>query len=344
MKKPSGNPKFETPRRPGGGNSKSEIRNSKQMLMLPTEEDPKRTCRRASAFGSFGFGIWDLLRIWCFGFRISTPRVLALVLVLSPVAFGQMTSTLSPPTMPPLVPTNPTVPSPAQVPTISDLMTILEKATAQQPQGKDWSTPVKLVIIFAGLALLPSLLVMMTSFTRIVIVLAFVRRALTTQSIPPTIAVIGLALFLTLYTMAPTYAQVNTQAIQPYLADQINLSTAVQKAGGCVKEFMLRQSRRNDLALFVQMAKTPAPSSPMDVGMHIVVPAFIISEFRTAFEIGCLLFIPFLLIDLVIASVLLSAGMVMLPPAMISLPFKLILFILVDGWGLLAKSLSLGFR
>ena len=274
-----------------------------------------------------------------FGFQVSI-----LVFVLSPATSGQITPTLSPPIMPPLAPANQTVPTPINVPTINDLMTVLEKATAQQPQGKDWSTPVKLVIIFAGLALLPSLLVMMTSFTRIVIVLAFVRRALTTQSIPPTIAVIGLALFLTLYTMAPTYAQVNARAIQPYLADQINLSTAVQKAGGCVKEFMLRQSRRNDLALFVQMAKVPAPSSPMDIGMHIVVPAFIISEFRTAFEIGCLLFIPFLLIDMVIASVLLSAGMVMLPPAMISLPFKLILFILVDGWGLLAKSLSLGFR
>ncbi|OHB63328.1 MAG: flagellar biosynthetic protein FliP [Planctomycetes bacterium RBG_13_62_9] len=223
-------------------------------------------------------------------------------------------------------------------------MSVLEKATSQQPEGKDWSTPVKLVIVFAALALLPSLLVMMTSFTRIVIVLAFVRRALTTQSIPPTIAIVGLALFLTLYTMAPTYTRVNTEAIRPYLADQVTLGVAAQKASTCVKEFMLRQSRKSDLALFVQMARVPAPANPMDIGMHIVVPAFIISEFRTAFEIGCLLFIPFLLIDMVIASVLLSAGMIMLPPVMISLPFKLILFILVDGWGLLAKSLSLGFR
>lgn len=271
-------------------------------------------------------------------------RVSVLVFLFAQTAFGQITPAIAPPMTPSPTATSQAVPTPMTVPTISDLMTILEKATAEQPQGKDWSTPVKLVIIFAGLALLPSLLVMMTLFTRIVIVLAFVRLALTTQTIPPTIAVMGLALFLTLYTMAPTYAQVNARAIQPYLADQINLSTAVQKAGGCVKEFMLRQSRRNDLALFVQMAKTPAPSSPADIGMHIVVPAFIISEFRTAFEIGCLLFIPFLLIDMVIASVLLSAGMVMLPPAMISLPFKLVLFILVDGWGLLAKSLSLGFR
>jgi len=230
------------------------------------------------------------------------------------------------------------------VPSISDLMTVIDKATANEAKGKDWSTPVKLVIIFTGLAILPSLLVMMTSFTRIVIVLAFVRRALTTQTIPPTIAVIGLALFLTLYTMSPTFSKINEVSIQPYLADEMDFQTAGGKASECIKEFMLRQSREADLALFVQMAKIEAPSSPMDIGLHIVIPAFIISEFRTAFEIGCLLFIPFLLVDIVIASVLLSAGMMLLPPMMISLPFKLILFILVDGWGLLARSLSLGFR
>ena len=230
------------------------------------------------------------------------------------------------------------------VPSISDLMTVIDKATTSEGEEKNWSTPVKLVIIFSILAILPSLLVMMTSFTRIVIVLAFVRRALTTQTIPPTIAIIGLALFLTLYTMAPTFAKVNTNAIQPYIADQIDLKTAATKGSYCIKEFMLRQSRESDLALFVQMARIEPPASPMDIGMHIVIPAFIISEFRTAFEIGCLLFIPFLLIDMVIASVLLSAGMMMLPPMMISLPFKLILFILVDGWGLLAKNLTLGFR
>lgn len=233
---------------------------------------------------------------------------------------------------------------PQTMPSISELMTIVDKATAEQGKTKDWSTPVKLVIIFTGLAILPSLLVMMTSFTRIVIVLAFVRRALTTQTIPPNIAIMGLALFLTLFTMAPTLGKINVEAIQPYLADQINFQTATDKAGGCLKEFMLRQSRQADLALFVQMAKIEPPQSPADIGLHIVIPAFVISEFRTAFEMGCLLFIPFLLIDMVIAGVLLSAGMMMLPPVMISLPLKLILFILVDGWGLLAKSLSLSFR
>lgn len=232
------------------------------------------------------------------------------------------------------------------VPSIDDLLTVVDKATTT-PDGaatKDWSTPVKLVVIFSGLAILPSLLIMMTSFTRIVIVLSFVRRALGTQTIPPTIAIIGLGLFLTLYTMAPTFTRINETSIQPYLADEIEFETATGNASGAIKEFMIRQCRESDLALFVQMAKIELPGSPKELGLHIVIPAFIISEFRTAFEIGCLLLIPFLVVDLVIASVLLSAGMMMLPPVMISLPFKLILFILVDGWGLLAKSLSLGFN
>ncbi|MHC4531730.1 MAG: flagellar type III secretion system pore protein FliP [Planctomycetota bacterium] len=236
-------------------------------------------------------------------------------------------------------------PTTTSLPSISDLATVIDKTTTNEnAEGEDWSTPVKLVIIFSGLAILPSLLVMMTSFTRIVIVLSFVRRALSTQTIPPTIAIIGLALFLTLYTMAPTFSRINETSVQPYLADEINFETAGSRAGDSIKEFMLRQCRESDLALFVQMAEIEPPASPKEIGLHIVIPAFIISEFRTAFEIGCLLFIPFLVVDLVIASVLLSAGMMMLPPVMISLPFKLILFILVDGWGLLARSLSLGFQ
>jgi len=269
------------------------------------------------------------------------------VVILMPggLSFGQGVNGIEPPEMPKFPNDTSDVEIPtAGVPSIGDLMTIIDKATADGTEGRDFSTPVKLVIIFTGLAILPSLLVMMTSFTRIVIVLAFIRRALTTQSIPPTVAIIGLALFLTLYTMAPTFSKINTDAIQPYIADEINFQTAGTRAGDCFKEFMLRQCREADLTLFVQMAKIPPPTSPMEIDLHVVIPAFIISEFRTAFEMGCLLFIPFLLIDMVIASVLLSAGMMMLPPVMISLPFKLMLFILVDGWGLLAKSLSLGFK
>jgi flagellar biosynthetic protein FliP len=265
------------------------------------------------------------------------------IAILTSTGFAKSAATLQPET--PQVTAGPTAKIPSQaVPSISELMTIVDKATAEQGKSKDWSTPLKLVIIFTGLAILPSLLVMMTSFTRIVIVLAFVRRALTTQTIPPNIAIMGLALFLTLYTMAPTLAQINVDAVQPYLADKINFQTAADKAGGCIKEFMLRQSRQADLALFVQMARIERPNTPQELGLHIVIPAFVISEFRTAFEMGCLLFIPFLLLDMVIAGVLLSAGMMMLPPVMISLPLKLMLFILVDGWGLLAKSLSLSFR
>jgi flagellar biosynthetic protein FliP len=277
---------------------------------------------------------------------LSRSRMLFLAfVVLTPAgfSFGQDANVV--PVQPGLPGNTTTTSAPANgIPSITDLVTIIDKATTDETKGKDWSTPVKLVVIFTGLAILPSLLVMMTSFTRIAIVLSFIRRALTTQSIPPTIAMMGLALFLTLYTMAPTFTKANTNAIQPYLANEIDFQTAGTRAGDCIKEFMLRQCREADLALFVRMARIEPSTSLMDIDLHIVIPAFIISEFRTAFEIGCLLFIPFLLMDIVIASVLLSAGMMLLPPMMISLPLKLVLFILVDGWGLLAESLSLSFR
>jgi len=231
------------------------------------------------------------------------------------------------------------------LPQVQDIIKMIDKAsTDQQEKTAEWSTPVKLVLIFTLLAALPSLMAMMTSFTRIVIVLGFVRRALGTQNIPPNIAVIGLALFLTLYTMAPTFTKINSQALQPYLAGQIDMEQTSQLASSTIKEFMLRQTRQADLILFINIAHVQPPANPTELGLHIVTPAFVISEFRTAFEIGCLMFIPFLLLDLVIASVLLSAGMMMLPPVMISLPFKLILFILVDGWGILAQGLSLSFK
>jgi flagellar biosynthetic protein FliP len=277
---------------------------------------------------------------------LSRSQMLFLVfIVLTPAGFSFGQDANVTPVQPGLPGNTSTTSAPANgIPSITDLMTVIDKATSNETKGKDWSTPVKLVIIFSGLAILPSLMMMMTSFTRIAIVLSFIRRALTTQNIPPTIAMMGLALFLTLYTMAPTFTKANTNAIQPYLANEIDFQTAGTRAGDCIKEFMLRQCREADLALFVRMARIEPPTSLMGIDLHIVVPAFIISEFRTAFEIGCLLFIPFLLMDIVIASVLLSAGMMMLPPMMISLPLKLILFILVDGWGLLAESLSLSFR
>lgn len=232
------------------------------------------------------------------------------------------------------------------MPTIPDFLNVIDKVTTDPSEEKPiaWATPVKLVVIFTLLAIIPSLLAMTTSFTRIVIVLSFVRRALSTQSIPPNMAIMGLAIFLTLYSMAPTFQKINNEGIQPYIADEIDFNTATSRASDIIKGFMIRQTRQSDLKVFVKMAKVQVPNTPMELPLHIVIPSFIISEFRTAFEIGCLMFIPFLLLDLVIASILLSAGMMMLPPVMISLPFKLILFILIDGWGILAQSLSMSFK
>jgi len=236
-------------------------------------------------------------------------------------------------------------PAGGSLPTVGQMLDAVDKATAPSGDGQvnDWSAPIKLAIVFAGLAILPSLLVMMTSFTRIVIVLAFIRRALTTQTIPPTIAIIGLALFLTIFTMSPTLGQINEQAVQPYLQEQITFAEALDRGNQVLKTFMLRQTREADLALFMDMADIERPESPSNIPTHVAIPSFAISEFRTAFEMGCLLFIPFLLVDLVVAGILLSAGMMMLPPAIISLPFKIILFVLVDGWQLLAKSLVSSF-
>ena len=220
------------------------------------------------------------------------------------------------------------------------MLDAVEKASSSTGGGsKDWSAPVKLAAVFFALALLPSVLVMMTSFTRIVIVLSFARRALSTQAIPPNVAIIGLALFLTLFTMSGTFSRINTEALEPYLRDEISFPDACGKGNELLKTFMLAQTRKSDLDLFVNMAGMEPPTSAAALPAHVAIPSFAISEFRRAFEMGCLLFIPFLLIDLVIASILLSAGMMMLPPAMISLPFKLILFVLVDGWRMLAQSL-----
>jgi len=231
------------------------------------------------------------------------------------------------------------------LPKMGEVLDAIDQASAPAPdgKGKDWSGPVKLAVVFIGLALLPSVLVMMTSFTRIIIVLSFVRRALTTQNIPPTVALIGLALFLTIFTMTPTLGRINEQALKPYNAQQINFSEAVTRANNLLKEFMLRQTRPADLELFVSLAGIQSPSTVEAVPMHVAIPSFAVSEFRTAFRMGCLLFIPFLLIDLVVAGILLSTGMMMLPPVIVSLPFKIILFILVDGWSLLAKALVKSF-
>ena len=208
----------------------------------------------------------------------------------------------------------------------------------------DVAVTLQILLLLTVLSLVPAIVVMMTSFTRIVIVFSFLRHGLGTQQSPPTQVVIGLALFLTIFIMAPVGRQINDDALQPYLRGDISQNEAYKKAAEPVRQFMMKQTREKDLALFVNLANMGKPESSADLPIHIIIPAFIVSEFRIAFQIGFLLYIPLLVLDMVIASVLLSMGMMMLPPMMISLPFKLILFVLVDGWYLIVGSLAAGFK
>jgi flagellar biosynthetic protein FliP len=203
---------------------------------------------------------------------------------------------------------------------------------------------VKLLVLLTLLSMAPAFLIMMTSFTRIVIVLSLLRTALGVPAAPANQIIVGLTLFLTIFIMAPTYKQVNEQAVQPYLRNEISQQEAQVIGARPLSDFMLRQTREKDLALFINLAKIEQPNTPEDVPIHVVIPSFVISELKTAFEIGFLLFIPFLIIDMVVASILMSMGMFMLPPVMIALPFKLLLFVMVDGWYLVVKSLVESFR
>ena len=210
-------------------------------------------------------------------------------------------------------------------------------------QGKA-ATVVQLLLILTVLSLAPALLMMVTSFTRIIIVLSLVRNALGVQQMPSNQIIIGLALFLTFFIMAPVWQQVNEEALKPYYEDRINGEEALALASTPVKNFMLKQTREKDLALFVKLSKEKRPEKPMDITLPVLIPAFVISELKTAFQIGFLIFLPFFIIDIVVASILLSMGMMMLPPIMISLPFKLLLFVLVDGWYLIVESLVRSFK
>ncbi|MBS4009008.1 MAG: flagellar type III secretion system pore protein FliP [Clostridium sp.] len=213
----------------------------------------------------------------------------------------------------------------------------LELGTATEPEQVVGS--LQLLLLLTVLTLVPAILALMTSFTRTVIVLSFVRNALGTQQIPPNQVLIGLALFLTFFIMAPVYQEVNTTAIQPYLADEIDFNQALTTAMLPMREFMFRHTREKDLALFINIANEERPRSRDDVALHVLIPAFVISELKTAFQMGFMIFIPFLVIDMVVASALMSMGMFMLPPVMVSLPFKLLLFVMVDGWHLVVQSL-----
>jgi flagellar biosynthetic protein FliP len=208
----------------------------------------------------------------------------------------------------------------------------------------DVAVTLQILFLMTVLSLAPAILIMTTAFTRIVVVLHFLRQALGTQQVPPSQVLIGLAMFLTFFVMAPTWNRVNQDAIQPYMKNTISLQQAYDRGIVPVREFMLRQTREEDLALFVKLANVDKPETRADVPIHALIPAFAISELRIGFEIGFLLFIPFLVIDMVISSILLSMGMMMLPPVLISLPFKILLFILVDGWHLVIRSLLESFR
>jgi flagellar biosynthetic protein FliP len=207
------------------------------------------------------------------------------------------------------------------------------------PNGGVTERALQLVALVTVLALAPSILIMVTSFTRIVVVLSLLRSAIGTQTAPPNGVIVSLALFLTAFVMAPTLRESYRLGVEPLVAGQIQPAQGFERASGPVKGFMLHHVREKDLSLFIDMSKEAKPERAEDVGLHVLVPAFMISELRRAFEIGFLLFVPFLIIDLVVASILMSVGMMMLPPVTVALPFKLIFFVLVDGWTLVAGSL-----
>jgi flagellar biosynthesis protein FliP len=208
----------------------------------------------------------------------------------------------------------------------------------------DPGTSLSILAIFTLITLAPSLLIMMTGFTRILIVMSFLRNALGTQSMPPNQVLVGFSLFLTLFVMAPTFNTINRNALQPYLNKKITVTQALDRAEKPIKGFMLKQTRTSDLALFVKLSHDKTPHTRDQIKLTTLIPAFMISELKTAFEIGFLIYIPFLIIDLVVSSTLMSMGMMMLPPALISLPFKILLFVLVDGWALITQSVVAGFH
>ncbi|MDR7000958.1 flagellar type III secretion system pore protein FliP [Neobacillus niacini] len=208
----------------------------------------------------------------------------------------------------------------------------------------DVSNTVKIILLITVLSIAPAILVLMTCFTRIIVVLGFVRNALGTQQIPPNQVLVGLALFMTFFIMGPTFSQMNHQALQPFMAGKMTQQEAFNKASIPLKEFMSKQTREKDLELFLDYGNMKMPKKVEDIPLRALVPAYAISELKSAFQMGFMIFIPFLVIDMIVSSVLMSMGMMMLPPVMISLPFKILLFILVDGWHLIVKSLLMSFQ
>ena len=218
----------------------------------------------------------------------------------------------------------------------------IDVGTANKPQ--DVASTLQLMAALTVLTIAPSILIMTTAFVRIVVVLSFLRQAMSTQTAPPNMVIISLAMFLTFYIMAPYWSQANENGLQPYLAGKITQEQALENAVEPMREFMFKQTREADLALFVNLSDAPRPESQDDVSTFTLIPAFVISELKTAFQIGFMIYVPFIVIDMIVASTLMSMGMMMLPPVMISLPFKILLFVMVDGWHLLIKSLIVSFK
>lgn len=214
---------------------------------------------------------------------------------------------------------------------------------AQGAGGTSYSVPIQTLLFFTALSFLPAVLLLMTGFTRIVIVLGLLRQAMGTQAAPPNQVIIGLSLFLTFFVMGPTFDKVYEQAYQPYASGQLPFEQAVLRGEAPMREFMLKQTRQSDVQLFAKLAKLPGDVKGEDVPFKVLVPAFVTSELKSAFQIGFLIFVPFLIIDMVVASVLMSLGMMMLSPVLVALPFKLMLFVLADGWNLLLGSLAASF-
>lgn len=210
-------------------------------------------------------------------------------------------------------------------------------------EGKDLAPALQILLVLTVLSLAPALVMVLTSFTRVVVVLSLLRQALGTQQLPPGQIIVGLSLFITVFVMSPVWTKVNEVALQPYLESRIDHKEAIARASVPLREFMLRQTREKDLLLFLDMNQMERPKEPSEIPMTVLIPAFMISELKTAFQIGFIIHIPFVILDLVVSSLLLSMGMLMLPPVMISLPLKLMLFVLVDGWNLLVGSLIRSF-
>lgn len=217
----------------------------------------------------------------------------------------------------------------------------LSFAEGQKPS--DMVSVLRIVILLTVLSLAPAILIMMTSFTRIVVVLSFLRQALGTQQMPPNQLIVGLSLFLSFFVMAPTWKSISSNALEPYLGEKISQNVALSRAEAPLREFMFNQTREKDLELFLNLSKEEKPKTRADVPTFVLIPSFIISELKTSFQIGFMIYLPFLVLDMVVASVLMAMGMMMLPPVVISLPFKLLLFVLVDGWELVVGSLVRSF-